>query len=48
MPFLMVRNDITRVEADAIVNPANPRLLQGSGTSCAYCQASGEQKQLEA
>ena len=44
MPFLMIRNDITRVEADAIVNPANPRLLQGSGTGCALCQ----QKQLRA
>ena len=47
MPFLMIRNDIARVEADAIVNPA-PRLLQSSGTGCALCQATGEQKQLEA
>ena len=42
MPFQMVRNDITRVAADAIVNPANRELLQGSGTSRAIYQAAGE------
>ena len=36
MPFLMIRNDITKVAADAIVNPANLNLLQGSGTSRAH------------
>ena len=41
MPFLMLRNDITRVAADAIVNPANRNLLQGSGTSRAIYQAAG-------
>ena len=44
MPFLMIRNDITKVAADAIVNPANRKLLQGSGTSCAIYQAAGEQE----
>ena len=28
MPFLMIRNDITKVAADAIVNPSNRNLLQ--------------------
>ena len=44
MPFLMIRNGITKVTADAIVNPANRNLLQGSGTSHAIYQAAGEQE----
>ena len=44
MPFLMIRNDITKVTADAIVNPANRNLLQGSGTSRAIYQVAGEQE----
>ena len=44
MLFLMIRNDITKVTADAIVNPANRDLLQGSGTSRAIYQAAGEQE----
>ena len=44
MPFLMIRNDITKVTADVIVNPANRNLLQGSGTSRAIYQAAGEQE----
>ncbi len=44
MPFLMIRNDITKVTADAIVNPANRNLLQGSGTSRAIYQTAGEQE----
>lgn len=46
MPFLLMRNDITRVAADAIVNPANTRLREGSGTSRAIYLAAGE-AQLE-
>ena len=41
---MMIRNDITKVTADAIVNPANRNLLQGSGTSRAIYQAAGEQE----
>ena len=32
MPFEIVRNDITNMQVDAIVNTANPRPLVGSGT----------------
>lgn len=32
MPFVIVRNDITRMCVDAIVNTANPRPMIGSGT----------------
>ena len=44
MPFLMIRNDITKVAADAIVYPANRNLFQGSGTNRAIYQAAGEQE----
>lgn len=47
MPLLLLRNDITKVQADAIVNPANRKLLEGSGTSRAIYLAAGEEK-LEA
>ena len=32
MPFKIVRNDITNMRVDAIVNTANPRPVIGSGT----------------
>ena len=43
MPFLFIRNDITKIQADAIVNPTNCSLMQGSGTSRAIYLAAGEQ-----
>ena len=35
MPFQIIRNDITKVKADAIVNTANPNVAVGSGTDSA-------------
>lgn len=41
MPFEIVRNDITKMEVDAIVNTANPRPVIGSGTDYAIHKAAG-------
>lgn len=46
MPFQIVRNDITKVKADVIVNTANPRPVIGSGTDSAVYHAAGEQQLL--
>ena len=48
MPFTIIRNDITKVNADAIVNTANPRPVIGSGTDSAVYKAAGEKLLLEA
>ena len=48
MPFKIVRNDITRVAADAIVNTANPEPTYGSGTDAAVYKAAGEEELLAA
>lgn len=41
MPFQIIRNDITKVKADIIVNTANPQPMIGSGTDSAIYKAAG-------
>ena len=46
MPFKIVRNDITHVKADVIVNTANPKPIYASGTDLAIFQAAGADELL--
>ena len=47
MPFRIIRNDLTKVAADAIVNTANPRPVIGAGTDSAVYKAAGEEELLK-
>ena len=46
MPFSIIRNDITKVAADAIVNTANPQPVIGAGTDSAIYKAAGAEQLL--
>ena len=46
MPFQIIRNDITKVKADAIVNTANPKPTYGDGTDNAIYEAAGKKNLL--
>ncbi|MCF0127793.1 MAG: macro domain-containing protein [Pseudobutyrivibrio sp.] len=48
MPFQIIRNDITKVKADAIVNTANPKPCYSGGTDSAIYLAAGEDEMLAA
>ncbi len=48
MPFKIVRNDITKMEVDAIVNTANPVPMYSTGVDTAIYHAAGVDKLLAA
>lgn len=47
MPFKIVRNDLTKMQVDAIVNTANHKPIYSSGTDTAVYKAAGEEELLE-
>ena len=47
MPFKIIRNDITKISADAIVNTANPEPIYAGGTDHAIYMAAGADELLK-
>lgn len=47
MPFQIVRNDITKMQVDAIVNTANPFPGYGSGIDTAVYEVAGVEELLD-
>lgn len=48
MPFQIIRNDIKKIKADAIVNTANPDVAVGGGADSSIYKAAGEYRLPEA
>lgn len=48
MPFQIVRNDITKIKVDIIVNTSNPKPRFASGTDSAIYEAAGKEELLQA
>ncbi|MFG6393003.1 MAG: macro domain-containing protein [Lachnospiraceae bacterium] len=46
MPLKIIRNDITKVKADIIVNSANPKPVYANGTDAAIYEAAGKEQLL--
>ena len=46
MPFKIVRNDITKMQVDVIVNTANEAPIYSTGVDCAVYKAAGEEELL--
>lgn len=44
MPLIMIRDDISRVKADAVVNAANSDLRRGSGVCGAIFAGAGSDR----
>lgn len=48
MPFKIIRNDLTRMQVDAIVNTANEAPVYSTGVDLAVYKAAGEVELLQA